>query len=61
VIDTQVASDAEFLPLLPSERGASYAAGIAVGEEVAAAGLARAAMEATQYEAARSLSAPASG
>jgi hypothetical protein len=45
VIDTQLASDAEFLPLLPSERGASHAAGIAVGEEVAAARLARAATD----------------
>jgi hypothetical protein len=44
-IDAQLAADASFLPRLPSERSADYAAGIAVGEQVAAAVLAHAATD----------------
>jgi membrane-associated phospholipid phosphatase len=45
VIDAQLAVDALFLPRLPSERSTSYTAGIAIGEQVAAAVLARAATD----------------
>lgn len=44
-IDAQLAADAVLIPRLPSERSADYAAGIIVGEQAAAAVLARAATD----------------
>jgi membrane-associated phospholipid phosphatase len=44
-IDAQFAADAAFLPTLPSERSADYEAGIVLGEQVAAAVMARAATD----------------
>jgi hypothetical protein len=44
-IDAQLASDAAYLPTLPSERDADFDAGAAVGREVAAAVLAYAATD----------------
>jgi hypothetical protein len=41
----QLAADAEYFPALPSERDADFSAGIAVGQAVAAAVLARAATD----------------
>ena len=45
VAAAQLAADAAYFPSLPSERDADFAAGVAVGEEVAAAVLARAATD----------------
>lgn len=45
VAAAQLAADAAYFPALPSERDADFAAGVAVGEEVAAAVLARAAAD----------------
>ena len=44
-IDAQLAADAAYFPALPSERDADFLAGLAVGEQVAAAVLARAATD----------------
>jgi membrane-associated phospholipid phosphatase len=48
VVAAQLATDAAYFPALPSERDADFAAGVAVGERVAAAVLAHAATDGSQ-------------